>query len=89
MFQIRVLQGENETDNAEYCHELANMQISGIPPGPAGSEKFTCTFKIDSNGILHVSAASISDSANGATVAELTVSEESMRMTTEEITSAT
>ena len=47
IFKIIILQREYDTEHAEFCQELAKMQISGIPSGPAGSEKFTCTLKID------------------------------------------
>ena len=85
VFSIRVLQGEDEEDYAEYCHELSSTKITGIPAGRAGSEKFTCTFRIDENGILNVSAVS---NSVGAQTSELQISQESMKMTQEEVTDA-
>ncbi len=52
---IHVLQGEREmaADN----RSLARFELTGIPPAPRGVPKIKVTFRIDTNGILHVEAA--------------------------------
>ncbi len=51
---IHVLQGEREmaADN----RSLARFELTGIPPAPRGVPKIQVTFRVDSNGILHVEA---------------------------------
>lgn len=51
---IHVLQGEREMagDN----RSLARFELTGIPPAPRGVPKIQVTFRVDSNGILHVEA---------------------------------
>ena len=51
---IHVLQGEREmaADN----RSLARFELTGIPPAPRGVPKIKVTFRIDTNGILHVEA---------------------------------
>lgn len=51
---IHVLQGEREMagDN----RSLAHFELTGIPPAPRGVPKIQVTFRVDSNGILHVEA---------------------------------
>ena len=51
---IHVLQGEREmaVDN----RSLVRFELTGIPPAPRGVPKIQVTFRVDSNGILHVEA---------------------------------
>ncbi len=51
---VHVLQGEREmsADN----RSLAHFELTGIPPAPRGVPKIQVTFRVDSNGILHVEA---------------------------------
>lgn len=53
--EINVLQGEREmaADNKS----LGRFILDGIPPAPRGMPQVEVTFDIDSNGILHVTAA--------------------------------
>ncbi|MCJ7843531.1 Hsp70 family protein [Lederbergia sp. NSJ-179] len=55
---IEVYQGENEwvKDN----HFLNEFLLKGIPPGPAGNEAVEVTFRYNLNGILEVTAKSVS-----------------------------
>ena len=54
---VHVLQGEREmaTDN----RTLGRFDLVGIPPAPRGVPQIEVTFDIDSNGIVHVSAADL------------------------------
>ena len=51
---IHVLQGEREM--ADGNKTLGRFELSGIPPAPRGVPRNEVTFKIDANGIVHVSA---------------------------------
>ena len=51
---IHVLQGEREM--AEDNRSLSHFELTGIPPAPRGVPKIQVTFRVDSNGILHVEA---------------------------------
>ncbi len=51
---IHVLQGEREM--AKDNETLGRFQLTGIPPAPRGVPQIEVTFKIDKDGIVHVSA---------------------------------
>ena len=51
---IHVLQGEREM--ADGNKTLGRFELSGIPPATRGVPRIEVTFKIDANGIVHVSA---------------------------------
>jgi Fe-S protein assembly chaperone HscA len=54
---LHVVQGEREmaVDN----RSLARMELTGIPPMPAGIPKVEVTFLLDANGILNISAKEV------------------------------
>ncbi len=51
---IHILQGERPM--AKDNHSLGRFTLSGIPPAPMGVPQIEVTFKIDANGIMHVTA---------------------------------
>ncbi|MFW6264816.1 MAG: molecular chaperone DnaK [Bacillota bacterium] len=51
---IHVLQGERKMANANKT--LGRFQLNDIPPAPRGVPQIEVSFKIDTNGIVHVSA---------------------------------
>jgi molecular chaperone DnaK len=51
---INILQGERPL--AKDNHSLGRFTLSGIPPAPMGIPQIEVTFKIDANGIMHVTA---------------------------------
>jgi molecular chaperone DnaK (HSP70) len=51
---LHVVQGEREM--ARDCRSLARIELTGIPPLPAGIPKVAVTFLLDANGILSVKA---------------------------------
>jgi molecular chaperone DnaK len=76
--EIHIVQGERKmaADNKS----LGRFVLSGIPPAPRGVPQIDVTFKIDADGILHVTAK---DRATGKS-ASITIKDTS-RLTQEEI----
>ena len=54
-----VYQGPQDAEYTEYCQELCEIVIDGIPAAPRGVPQFEVAFEIDANGILKVSVKDI------------------------------
>jgi molecular chaperone DnaK (HSP70) len=52
--KLHVLQGEREM--AADCRSLARLELSGIPPMPAGIPQLELTFGVDASGVLSITA---------------------------------
>lgn len=61
-FDIHIVQGERET--VAHCRSLGRFKITGLQPGIAGSIKLKVIFRVDTDGILTVTANEIRE--NGA-----------------------
>src|SRR6186713_258704 len=57
-FELHVVQGEREL--AANCRSLARFTLRGIPPLPAGMARLDVEFRVDENGLLHVTARELS-----------------------------
>ena len=58
-FSIKVLQGDERL--VEDNHLIAETELHGIEPAPAGQQKVEVTYKVNEEGLLTVSAKSFSD----------------------------
>merc|ERR1739838_572378 len=76
---IQVFEGERPmtTEN----HQLGKFDLTGIPPAPRGVPQIECTFEIDANGILQVSAE---DKGTG-NKEKITITNDQNRLTPEDI----
>ncbi|KAG8363847.1 hypothetical protein BUALT_Bualt19G0065000 [Buddleja alternifolia] len=76
---IKVYQGERAL--AKDCHELGQLELSGIPPAPRGVPQIEVTFEVDVNGILHVTAQDKAAKKSKS----ITITNDNGRLTEEEI----
>merc|ERR1712195_394293 len=76
---IQVFEGERKMTKDN--HELGKYNLEGIPPAPRGVPQIECTFDIDANGILNVSAT---DKGTGKRN-KITITNDKGRLSKEEI----
>merc|ERR1719460_3137336 len=76
---IQVYEGERPMTKDN--HLLGKFDITGIPPAPRGVPQIECTFEIDANGILQVSAE---DKGTG-NKEKITITNDQNRLTPEDI----
>jgi molecular chaperone DnaK len=67
--RIRVYQGESK--RAEECEFLGEFEFTGFRIGYRGEVQIQVTFEIDSNGIVHVSAADTETGQKASTTIRL------------------
>ena len=79
-FQISIIEGESPF--AEYCEEISQMSVEGIPAAPQGQQSFTIVFRLEPDGSLLVDA--FSNAEGGQRAQRLEITAESLRMTAEE-----
>ncbi len=56
-FKIHIVQGEGST--VHKCRSLGRFELTGLPKKPAGEVKLEVSFKVDSDGILVVTATEL------------------------------
>ena len=56
-FKIHIVQGEGDT--VEKCKSLGEFKITGLTPKPAGDVRLEVVFKVDTNGLLIVTATEL------------------------------
>ena len=66
--KFRVVQGESPL--ASECRSLANFELKGIPPMPAGVANIVVNFSVDVNGLLTVTAKELSTGVEQTVVVE-------------------
>jgi len=76
---IQVYEGERPMTKDN--HQLGKFDLTGIPPAPRGVPQIECTFEIDANGILQVSAE---DKGTG-NKEKITITNDQNRLTPEDI----
>merc|ERR1740129_50762 len=76
---IQVFEGERPMTKDN--HQLGKFDLTGIPPAPRGVPQIECTFEIDANGILQVSAE---DKGTGSKE-KITITNDQNRLTPEDI----
>merc|ERR1740122_653414 len=76
---IQVFEGERPMTKDN--HQLGKFDLTGIPPAPSGVPQIECTFEIDANGILVVSAE---DKGTG-NKEKITITNDNNRLTPEDI----
>ncbi|KAF9387778.1 ATPase with role in protein import into the ER [Podila verticillata] len=79
MVRIQIFEGERSMTRDN--NELGQFDLNNIPPAPRGTPQIEVTFKIDSNGILRVTAA---DKATGNSN-QITISNNKGRLSEQEI----
>merc|ERR1712232_185344 len=72
---------EGERSMTKDNHPLGKFELAGIPPAPRGVPQIEVTFRVDSNGILEVTAA---DKGTGKSE-KITITSEKGRLSDEEV----